>query len=106
MKGPVKISFCKYAIFADNQDLALQSGNEIKQELKHSDPGVSEEFLATILRYVDDLCKIIHTGDPNLERTTEINQNLNKAVICYKNKLRILESKDQNDDFGHETKKG
>ena len=50
---------------------------------------LSEEFLTTIVKYVDDLCDIISNGDPNLVRTLEVNQNLNMAVNCYKNELDV-----------------
>ena len=53
----------------------------------YQDLELSEEFLSTILKYVDDLCDIISNGDPNLVRTLEVNQNLNMAVNCYKNEL-------------------
>ena len=55
----------------------------------YQDLELSEEFLTTILKYVDDLCDIISNGDPNLVRTLEVNQNLNMAVNCYKNELDL-----------------
>ena len=99
MTSQGKISYCKSCqlTFATDQDLDIHSCIEIKQELKNSDLDLSEEFLSTVLQYVDDLCNIITNGDPNLERTTEVNQNLNEAVNCYRNKLCILESIDQKD---------
>lgn len=57
------------------------------------DLDVSQEFLTTILRYVDDLCNLINNGDPNLARSMEVSENLSKAVTCYRNELLILESK-------------
>jgi len=67
----------------------------------YHDLDVSEEFLTTILKYVDDLCNIISNGDPNLERTMEVNQNLNNAVSIYRNKLQSIEPKieEDNNDF-------
>merc|ERR1712228_960732 len=67
--------------------------NMIKQKTKNDsienecDLDLSEEFISTILTQVDDLCEIINNGDPNLERTIEVNQNLNNAVNCYREKL-------------------
>ena len=55
----------------------------------YQDLELSEEFLSTILKYVDDLCDIISNGDPNLVRTLEVNKNLNMAVNCYKNELDV-----------------
>ena len=55
----------------------------------YPDLELSEEFLTTILKYVDDLCDIISNGDPNLVRTLEVNKNLNMAVNCYKNELDV-----------------
>ena len=55
----------------------------------YQDLELSEEFLTTIVKYVDDLCDIISNGDPNLVRTLEVNQNLNMAVNCYKNELDV-----------------
>ena len=40
-----------------------------------------------MLKKVDELCDAINNGDPSLERSEEINQNLNNAVSCYRNKL-------------------
>ena len=48
---------------------------------------MSEEFLYTVLQQVDNLCDIIRNGDADLERTLEVNQNLNNAVSCYRVKL-------------------
>ena len=47
----------------------------------------------TVLQQVDNLCDIIRNGDADLERTLEVNQNLNNAVSCYRNKLDIIDSK-------------
>jgi hypothetical protein len=55
----------------------------------YQDLELSQEFLTTIVKYVDDLCDIISNGDPNLVRTIEVNQNLNNAVNCYKNELEV-----------------
>merc|ERR1712228_448306 len=57
------------------------------------DLDVSEEFLTTVLRYVDDVCNLISNGDPNLARSTEVSENMSKAVTCYRDELLILESK-------------
>ena len=48
---------------------------------------LSEEFIALILNTVDELCENIKIGDPDIQRTLEVNKNLNDAVSCYRNKL-------------------
>ena len=50
---------------------------------------MSEDFVIFILRQVDELCENIRNGDPDLERTLEVNQNLNNAVNCYRSKLDL-----------------
>ena len=45
---------------------------------------LTEEFITLILKQVDDLCENIQNGDPNMDRTLEVNQNLNNAVHCYR----------------------
>ena len=54
----------------------------------NSDLELSEEFITLILKQVDDLCENIKNGDPNINRTSEVNQNLNNAVHCYSNYYR------------------
>merc|ERR1712223_859393 len=55
---------------------------------------LSEEFLLAVLKQVDELCENINNGDPNWERTLEVNQKINNSVNCYKEKLlEISESK-------------
>ena len=55
----------------------------------YDDIELSEEFLTTILKYINDLCDIISNGDPNLERKVEVIQNLNNDVTCYRNELDV-----------------
>ena len=45
---------------------------------------LTEEFLTEILKTVDELCNKIKNGDPDLERTLEVNQILNYGVNCYR----------------------
>ena len=59
------------------------------------DLDVSEDFINTILKHVDNLCDIIRNGDPSRERTTEVNENLNSAVSCYRSRLISIDSKHQ-----------
>ena len=61
--------------------------------IEYSDINLSEEFLSAILKQVDELCDSIKNGDPNLERTITVNQNLNDAVSYYRNKLFLFDSK-------------
>jgi len=48
---------------------------------------LTEEFIIFILQQVDELCENIKNGDPDDQRTLEVNQNLNNAVSCYRTKL-------------------
>jgi len=48
---------------------------------------LTEEFIILILQQVDELCENIKNGDPDDQRTLEVNQNLNNAVSCYRTKL-------------------
>ena len=50
---------------------------------------LTEEFITFILQQVDELCENIKNGDPDNERTLEVNQNLNNAVSCYRGKLDL-----------------
>ena len=85
--------------FDTAEDISLHTCVEIKQEyvdaklLDNYDVGqngahhLSEEFLSEILRLLDELCEVINSGDPDLERTVKVNKDLNEAVTCYRNKL-------------------
>ena len=61
--------------------------------LQGLDPGsnleLTEDFIFFILRQVDVLCENIRNGDPDQERTIEVNKNLNNAVNCYRSKLDL-----------------
>ena len=50
---------------------------------------LTEEFINFVLQQVDELCENIKNGDPDNERTLEVNQNLNDAVSCYRGKLDL-----------------
>ena len=86
------------------------AGNELfEQEMKTDTPEIqhvkvedyynidqaelelSEEFVAGILRLIEELRLHIYNGDPNLERTMVVNEKLNDAVSCYINKYNLLE---------------
>ena len=69
----------------DSQDIKMKD----IYDFECSDIHLSEEFLSDILKQVDELCDSIRNGDPNLERTITVNQNLNDAV----NKLFLFDSK-------------
>ena len=91
--------------FENKEDSSLQPCVEIKQELQDSkvldnydvfqnyDLDLSEEFLSGILKLVDELCDAIRNGDPDLERTLEVNENLKNSVSCYRDKLLFIDSK-------------
>ena len=72
----------------------------------YQDLELSEDFLTTILKYVDDLCDIISNGDPNVERKVEVIQNLNNDVTCYRNELdvkkQIFEESNDQDYYTNE----
>ena len=99
------------SISVKKETLDLNEENTIQETIENKivleNPGknydfeLSEEFLLAILKQVDELCENIKNGDSNFERTSEVNQNLNNSVICYKEKLlEIAESKsDLNFDF-------
>merc|ERR1712008_260027 len=67
--------------------------DEEQFDFEYTDVDLSEEFLSKILRLVDELCDVINKGDSNFERTVKVIQNLNDDVICYKNKLALIDSK-------------
>lgn len=92
--------------FDTEEEFSLHSCIEIKLEKPYSKVDgslvyncdffhldVSEDFITTILKHVDDLCAIIRNGDTSLERTIEVNENLNDAVKCYKSQLHLIDSK-------------
>ena len=90
--------YCQLA-FDTEEEFSLHSCIEIKIEKTDSKVDssllycdsfvleVSEDFINKILKHVDNLCNIISVGDPSLERTTEVNENLNSAVSCYRSML-------------------
>ena len=90
--------YCQLA-FDTEEEFSLHSCIEIKIEKTDSKVDcsflyfdsfvldVSEDFINKILKHVDNLCDIISVGDPSLERTTEVNENLNSAVSCYRSML-------------------
>ena len=57
---------------------------------------LSEEYIASILQQVDELCENIKNGDPDMERTLKINNNLNNAVGVYRVKLIELKAESEN----------
>ena len=67
--------------------------NEQNDEIVSSNIELSEQFIVLILKQVDKLCENIKYGDPDLERTMEVNENLNNAVSCYRNKIFLIDSK-------------
>merc|ERR1712008_428474 len=64
---------------------------------------LTEEFIIFILQQVDELCENIKNGDPDNERTLEVNQDLNNAVSCYRGKLDSTALDFSNErDFKHD----
>merc|ERR1712008_207226 len=78
-------------------------GNEQNNQLVSSNLELSEQFIVLILKQVDELCENIKNGDPNLERTIEVNENLNNAVSCYRNKIFMIDSKIDKNEIVLET---
>ena len=55
--------------------------NEYQDERQNNDTfALSEQFIAFIIKQVDELCENIKTGDPDIKRTEEVTKNLNDAV--------------------------
>ena len=54
-----------------------------------TDLELPEQFINLILNQVDGLCEIIKNGDPVIERTLQVNKNLNDAVSCYRSKVDL-----------------
>ena len=91
--------------FEAEDDLSLHKCIEIKQEFQDSkvldiydvgqkgDLELSEEFLSSIIKQVEDLCDSIQEGDPIVERAISVNQQLIDAVSSYRNQLILIDSK-------------
>jgi len=72
----------------------LSEGIKVLEDQKQCDISVvnsylelPEDFISSILKQVDELCDNIRNGDPDINRTIVVNDNLNNAVSCYKEKL-------------------
>ena len=65
----------------------------------YHDLELSEEFLINILKYVDELCNTISNGDPILERTMIINQNLINSVSFYRSVLDDVKNKPEDIEY-------
>ena len=50
---------------------------------------LSEQFIVFILQQIDELCESIKNGDPDTNRSSEINENLENAVNSYRNILNL-----------------
>ena len=103
--------------FETGDDLSLHKCIDIKQEFQDStvidaydvgendDIELSEEFLSSIIKQVEDLCDSIQKGDPITERAILVNQQLIDAVGSYRDQLILIDSKnvemqeDNWDDF-------
>jgi hypothetical protein len=93
-----------------NEQIDSFDQDDFKHESSSSCLDFSEEFLVSILKQFNDLCENIKSGDPDIERTIEVNQNLNNAVTFYRGKLglkkHILIETDQNVDIRVESDDG
>ena len=93
-----------------NEDYSIHASIDIKQEALEvkttkdygigddSDLDLAEEFIYTILQQVENLCEIVTNGDHCVQRRQEVNQNLNDAVSCYKDKLLYKHVKTEDQD--------
>ena len=75
-------------------DLKVETNDYVEQNNLINDLNLelSEQFIHYIIEQVNALCENITNGDPNIARTTEVNQKINEAVDCYRN---ILGSENQ-----------
>ena len=79
-KEKPKYEFDEPNILEDKKNTKLSEGMNLD---------LTEEFINFVLQQVDELCENIKNGDPDNERTLEVNQNLNHAVSCYRRKLDL-----------------
>ena len=59
---------------------------EFKEEIKENkeeSKQLSEEFLTSIIKQVNDSCKNIFDNDTDLERIENVSQNLKNVLNCY-----------------------
>ena len=75
--------------------------------LDDPDLDLSEEFLETILKQVDELCDNIKNSDYDIDRALRVNQKLTSAVNCYRNILElrkeIIDETDVQEFENHDT---
>ena len=57
-----------------------------EQIIDNSNFEPSKQFIADIIKQVDELCENIKTGDPDTKRSEEVNLKLKSAVDCYRSK--------------------
>ena len=112
--GSENIHCCQlcHSEFETEDDLSLHKCVDIKQEFQESkvldiydvgqnvDIELSEEFLSSIIKQVEDLCDSIQKGDPIIKRAISVNQQLIDAVSSYSNQLILIHSK--NVEMGHD----
>ena len=79
-KEKPKYEFDEPNILEDKKNTKLSEGMNLD---------LTEEFINFVLQQVDELCENIKNGDPDNERTLEVNRNLNNAVSCYRGKLDL-----------------
>ena len=77
----------------DEVDLKVET-NEFPDEnqispIDSSNFELSEQFIVFILKQVDKLCENIKNGDPDSNRSSEINENLENAMNSYRNILNF-----------------
>ena len=67
----------------------------IEEKHRVVDDILSSEYLTSIIQQINDICVTVDETDPNLERKSEIQQTLKKAMYSYKELLtkREIETK-------------
>ena len=72
----------------------------------HYDLDLSEEFLSQLFDDFNEICEYIINGDPNINRSSVVVQNLNYAVSCYRidppNSSQDIKGTQDPEDFKYE----
>ena len=70
------------------------------------DLDLSEEFLSQLFDHFKEICEYIINGDPNINRSSVVVQNLNDAVSCYRvnlpNSSQDIKGTQDPEDFKYE----
>ena len=90
-----------------SHDYVADDSERCDATLDDPDLDLSEEFLETILKQVDELCDNIKNSDYDIDRALRVNQKLTSAVNCYRNILElrkeIIDETDVQEFENHDT---